>query len=265
MLQFPALDPVAFAVGPLDVRWYALAYIAAFVIGHWLFLRLCDKHPAPNLTRDAADSLFVWVVIGVVAGGRLGYVLFYNLPYFIEHPLEIFMTWQGGMSFHGGLLGVTLAGLWFCRRHNINPLDLGDRLAIVVPIGLFFGRMANFINAELFGTPTSLPWGMVFPTDPLQLPRHPSQLYEAGLEGLALLAILLAVVLLRGIRRGEITGIFLVGYAIARFSVEFVRHQGDATMYLEQLTPLTSGQLLCVPMFIIGLLLLWRAQKHHVT
>ncbi len=262
MWQFPAIDPVAFSLGPLDIRWYALAYIAAFVLGNWLFLRLCQKYPAPQLTREVADNLFVWVVVGVVAGGRLGYVLFYNLPYFLQNPLEIFMTWQGGMSFHGGLLGVTLAGLLFCRKHGINPLDLGDRLAIVVPIGLFFGRLANFVNAELYGTPTSLPWGMVFPTDPLQLPRHPSQLYEAGLEGLALLVLLAIVVMLRGIRRGELTGFFLIGYAIARFSVEFVRHQSDATGYLEQLTPLTSGQLLCVPMLIAGFILLWRARRH---
>ena len=188
-IPYPHLDPVAFNLWVLPIRWYALAYITGLVIG-WRYCVALARRAPPVLSVEAVDDLLVWVTLGVVLGGRTGYVLFYKPGYYLEHPLEILQLWHGGMSFHGGLLGVTCAIWLFTRRNRISLLGLGDIVACAVPVGLFFGRIANFINGELFGAPTTVPWAMVFPTDPDHLPRHPSQLYQATLEGAVLFVVL---------------------------------------------------------------------------
>lgn len=261
MILLPEIDPIAFAIGPVAIRWYALAYIAGFLVGSWWLSRLTRRHPTPNFGPPQVDSLFVWMVLGVIVGGRLGYVLFYNLPHYLSTPLDILKTWQGGMSFHGGMLGVILVVWLFARAKNIHPVDIADRLAVVVPIGLFFGRLANFVNGELWGRPTDVPWSMVFPHDPSGLPRHPSQLYEATLEGL-LLFVLLWAVTRRTIRRWQPTGLFLLGYGLARFTVEFFR-QPDHFPHLQGglFAWLTMGQLLSLPMMAFGLFFLWLAYR----
>ncbi|SDE57604.1 phosphatidylglycerol:prolipoprotein diacylglycerol transferase [Rhodospira trueperi] len=251
-VPFPAIDPVAIQIGPLAVRWYALAYIAGLLLG-WLWLRRLGRRPPAVLTHDQADDFLVWASLGVVLGGRLGYVLFYNLSYFLGRPSEILMVWQGGMSFHGGFLGVIIALLIFCRRKGIHPLAMGDLLACIAPIGLFFGRIANFINGELYGRPApDLPWAMVFPTADGQ-PRHPSQLYEAALEGLLLLvvtAVLFRVAAVRA-RRGTLIGVFMIGYGVSRFLVEFAREPDAHLGYLFGV--ITMGQVLSLPMILAGL------------
>jgi phosphatidylglycerol:prolipoprotein diacylglycerol transferase len=252
-MEFPLLDPVAIEIGPLAIRWYALAYIAGLLLGWWYLRRLAQVPPAV-MAADRADDFLVWATLGVVIGGRLGYVLFYNPGYFLDHPAEAFMLWQGGMSFHGGFIGVIVALLLFCRRHGIGVLALGDLLACVAPIGLFFGRIANFVNAELYGRPApDLPWAVVFPTTLDGLPRHPSQLYEAALEGLLLFVITALLFRMKAVRlrRGTLIGVFMVGYGLSRFAVEFVRepdaHIGTIWGFL------TMGQILSVPMILIGL------------
>lgn len=260
-IPFPIIDPVAVEIGPLAVRWYALAYIAGLLLG-WVAVRRLGRQPPAGFQGEEADDFLVWATLGVVLGGRLGYVLFYNLPYYLENPAQIVMVWQGGMAFHGGLLGVVIALLVFCRRRGINPLVMGDVVACAAPIGLFFGRIANFINAELYGRAApDLPWAMVFPTDPFGLPRHPSQLYEAALEGVVLfvlLAVLWRCWSVRG-RPGALVGVFLTGYGVARALVEIVR-EPDAhlgTLFWG----VTMGQLLSLPMILAGVAFLawaWR-------
>ncbi len=253
-LPFPVIDPVAIEIGPLAIRWYALAYIAGLLLG-WLYLRRLSRvGPVAVMTAERADDFLVWATLGVVLGGRLGYVVFYNPGYYLSHPAEALMLWQGGMSFHGGFLGVIVALLLFCGRHRIGALALGDLLACAAPIGLFFGRIANFINAELYGRPApDLPWAMVFPTAPGDLPRHPSQLYEAALEGLVLFAVTALLFRLPAVRlrRGTLIGVFMVGYGAARFAVEFARepdaHLGTIWGFL------TMGQILSLPMIAVGL------------
>jgi phosphatidylglycerol:prolipoprotein diacylglycerol transferase len=221
LIPYPAIDPEVFhlgpysigqwSVGPFAVRWYALAYIAGLVIG-WRYCLALAKRP-PRVARvEDIDDFLVWATLGVVLGGRTGYVLFYNLPYYIDHPIQVFFLWRGGMSFHGGALGVFLAILLFCRQRNINLLAFGDIIACAVPVGLFFGRIANFINDELWGRPTDVPWAMIFPSDPQHVPRHPSQLYEAFLEGVVLFLVLW-LCQRRGLRLrpGAVTGVFLIG------------------------------------------------------
>lgn len=247
MISFPSIDPVLFQVGPLAVRWYGLMYSLTFLIG-WPFLISRAKRFLPKLSHDAAGDLMVWILLGVVLGGRLGYILFYQFNYYLTYPLAILRVWEGGMSFHGGLLGVLTACLLFSRRRNLSCLALGDLVAPIAPIGLFLGRIGNFINGELWGRPTDLPWGMVFPgAGPL--PRHPSQLYEAGLEGLCLFLLLLW--LGRILRPpGFLIGWFLTGYGFFRFIIEFVR---EPDLHLGFLSlGLTMGQWLCLPMMLIG-------------
>jgi len=247
------IDPVAIELGPLAIRWYALAYIAGLLLGWWYVRRLGEAPPAV-LSGERTDDFLVWATLGVVLGGRLGYVLFYNPAYYLSHPAEIVMVWQGGMAFHGGLLGVIAALLLFCRRHKIAPLAMGDIVACAAPVGLFFGRLANFVNAELYGRPApDLPWSMVFPSDPDQLPRHPSQLYEAALEGALLFVILAVLWRVPAIRRrpGSLIGVFLVGYGLARFTVEFAREPDPQLGYL--FGWITMGQILSAPMILAGL------------
>ncbi|MBI3451949.1 MAG: prolipoprotein diacylglyceryl transferase, partial [Rhodospirillales bacterium] len=198
-LPFPAIDPVLIEFGPLAIRWYALAYIAGIVLG-WRYARLLVARPPVFMTPEKLDDFIVWVTFGIILGGRLGYVLFYKPGYYLYNPAEILVVWRGGMSFHGGLIGVLVATWLFARRNNIHPMALGDVVAAVAPIGLFFGRIANFINAELFGRPADVPWAFVFPTDPSRLPRHPRQLSEAAFDGLVLFAVLVVLARRPGMR-----------------------------------------------------------------
>jgi phosphatidylglycerol:prolipoprotein diacylglycerol transferase len=259
-LIFPAFDPVALQLGPLAIRWYGLAYIAA-LLGGWLIMRRLLPRSTAAAPADAADDFLTWATVGVILGGRLGYVLFYKPAYYLSQPLEIVQVWHGGMSFHGGLLGVVLATILFTRRRGIPLLGFADVLAVVAPLGLLFGRTANFINGELFGRVTDVPWGMVFPHGG-PLSRHPSQLYEAGLEGLVLFLILAGLWNIRQVRErpGVLTGLFISGYGLARFAVEFYR-EPDAFLGTLPIG-LTMGQTLSLPMVLGGLALAgWAAGK----
>ncbi len=254
-LPFPMIDPVLVQIGPLAIRWYALAYIAGLVLG-WLLGRTLLARPAlwggtsPMKPQDLDDALF-WATLGVILGGRFGYVLFYNLPFFLENPAEIIAVWHGGMSFHGGLAGTIIALVLFARSRKIPVLSMLDVAGVVAPLGLLFGRIANFINSELWGRPTDVPWAFVFPNGG-NIPRHPSQLYEAALEGLLLFAIMMLLVRMGGLRRpGLATGIFAIGYGLARIIVEFYREPDAQIGYLAFGT--TMGMWLSVPLILVGL------------
>ena len=254
-IPFPAIDPVAIAFGPFVVRWYALAYIGGLLIGWRYCLVLTDRPPRLVERRDIDDFL-VWATLGVVLGGRIGYVLFYKPGYYIEHPLEALYVWHGGMSFHGGALGVIIAILWFTRARRLPVFAFSDIIAEAIPIGLFFGRIANFINGELYGRETDVPWAMVFPGGG-PVPRHPSQLYEAMCEGL-LLFLLLLIAEHKGARwrPGIVSGLFLAGYAVARMSGELFRQPDVQLGFLVFGT--TMGQLLSIPLLLAGIgLILW--------
>jgi phosphatidylglycerol:prolipoprotein diacylglycerol transferase len=258
-LAFPQIDPVLVQLGPFAIRWYALAYIAGLLLG-WRYMLRLNKRRAHLAASEVIDDLLVWTIVGVILGGRFGYVLFYNLPFYIENPLRALAVWQGGMSFHGGLLGVMVAMIWFARRRQLELLRLSDLMSCAVPLGLFFGRIANFINGELYGRATDLPWAVLFPhAGPL--PRHPSQLYEAILEGALLFAVLAWLAWRRDAlqRPGMLTGVYLCGYALARAVVELVR-QPDAQIGLLPLGT-TMGQWLSLPMLLGGLYLVWRARR----
>lgn len=262
-IPFPAIDPVAIAIGPVAIRWYALAYIAGLLLGWRYCLALSDR-PPHLVQRREIDDFLVWATLGVVLGGRLGYVLFYNPAYYLAHSIEALYIWQGGMSFHGGAIGVALAICLFCRVRGVPILPFADIIAAATPIGLFFGRIANFINGELYGRVTDVSWAVVFPTGGM-LPRHPSQLYEAACEGL-LLFVLLLVAERGGARRypGLLTGLFLAGYAIARMSGELFRQPDEQIGFL--ILGTTMGQWLSVPLLLGGIaLILWaRARRAAV-
>ena len=261
MLTFPEIDPVALSLGPLKIHWYGITYVVAFA-GFWIFARLKTRQAHVSWTHEQIDDLLFYGALGVVIGGRLGYTLFYNFTYFVQDPLILFQIQKGGMSFHGGLLGVLLA-MWLYARKNHKPFfQVTDFIAIMVPFGLAAGRIGNFINAELWGRPTDLPWAMVFPTDPERLPRHPSMLYEFFLEGIVLFAILwLYSSKPRPVR--AISGLFLIFYALFRILVEFVR-QPDSHMGHNGFIAanwLTMGMLLSLPMLFFGIYLFWRAKS----
>ena len=260
LIAFPMIDPVAIQIGPLGIRWYALAYIAGIVAAWQLCRRLVTVPPAAS-TPQQMDDFITWATLGIIIGGRLGYVLFYRPGHYLVTPWEIPMVWQGGMAFHGGALGVIVAALLFCRSQKLSPLGFGDRVAVGVPIGLFFGRIANFVNGELYGRVTDVPWAMVFPTDPTALPRHPSQLYQAGLEGVALLAVMLALFFGTRLREraGFLTGALIAGYGVARFVGEFFRQPDAHLGYLA--VDATMGQLLSLPMVAVGAWLMLRAKR----
>ena len=289
-MPFPEFDPVLIHLGPLPIRWYALAYVAGIVLGWWYASRLVKSARAwtpgrAPLTPKQLDDLVLWIVLGIILGGRLGYALFYKPVMYAQlftgdtlgERFELFQLWTGGMSFHGGFLGVALAIILFARAQKIDMLRLGDLVAPVVPIGLFFGRLANFINGELWGRETTVPWGVNFcnarareiygPTceylgqGPGDVVRHASQLYEAGLEGLLLFALLSLAVWKGGLLRkpGYVTGLFLVGYGLCRAALENVR-QPDFGMPDFPLG-LTMGMMLSIPMILIGLWLIWRARS----
>lgn len=284
-VAYPNIDPVALQIGPIPIRWYSLGYIGGLALG-WLYItrlmgnaRLWTTGPAP-LTRAQLDDVIFWLAIGIMAGGRIGYLFFYE-PALLVEPWALLganmapgivktmvgwipippalMLWRGGMSFHGGFLGVVIAGMWFCRREKLNALAVGDLFAVAAPIGIFLVRIANFINAELYGRPWDGPWAMVFPTDPAGLSRHPSQIYEAALEGIALFAILRVAThgfsILR--RPGAAIGVFLIGYSVSRIIVENFR-EPDAHMPDFPLG-LTMGMMLSAPMLAVGGWLCWRA------
>jgi len=262
-IPFPAFDPVLISFGPIAVRWYALAYIVGILLG-WLYARTLIKTeslwggPAPLSVVDF-DDFVLWVTLGIILGGRTGYVLFYNLPYFIENPLEIFQLWKGGMSFHGGFIGCLVVIFLFARFRNISFLSLGDLTCAAATIGLFLGRIANFINGELWGRPTDVSWAMVFPGGG-PLPRHPSQLYEATLEGLALFVLLALLIRAGALKRpGLILGAFALGYGIARSFCEFFREPDAQLGFLWG--GMTMGMLLSVPLMIAGVVLIWVALK----
>jgi phosphatidylglycerol---prolipoprotein diacylglyceryl transferase len=258
LLPFPAINPVLVQLGPLAIRWYALAYIAGLLAGWWLIRRAVAsdalwgglKRPTP----DSIDDMLVYCALGVVIGGRLGNVLFYDPGYYFSHPLEIFKVWEGGMAFHGGLIGAAIGVALFARRYQVPVLTMFDLASLVAPIGLFFGRIANFIRPELWGRPTDVPWAMIFPGSD-GVPRHPSQLYEAALEGAAVFFVLAAVARAGGLSRpGRISGLFGLLYAAARTFSEFYR---DPDPRLEDLgSGLTMGMLLSAPLALIGLALL---------
>jgi len=260
VLPFPAIDPVLVSIGPFAIRWYALAYVVGILIG-WRYARSLAARGESTLTPILLDDFVTWAVLGIVLGGRIGYILFYDLAQYIEHPLRIFAVWQGGMSFHGGLLGMIIAMALFARRHHLRFFELTDPVAAATPIGLFLGRLANFINGELYGRPTDVPWAMVFPRDDDHLPRHPSQLYEAGLEGILLFIFLfIAVRRFHVLRKPGIeSGLFLLGYGVCRIISEYFRQPDIQLGYLIGGT--TMGQLLSLPMIAFGIAFIWRARR----
>ena len=257
VIGFPIIDPVAVEIGPLAIRWYSLAYVAGILFGWRYALRLADlKHN--SLKRTHIDDFIVWATLGIILGGRLGYVLFYRPDFFIDKPIEIFAMWKGGMSFHGGLLGIIVSGWLFTLKRQISIYYLSDVVCAVAPIGLFFGRIANFINGELYGRQTDVYWAMVFPRGG-ELPRHPSQLYEAGLEGF-LLFFCISVVVFRfqGLERpGLVSGVFMTGYGVFRYLVEFYREPDSHLGTIYGIA--TMGQLLSVPLILIGISLIYLA------
>ncbi len=247
MIPYPSIGPDIIRIGPFHLRWYGLMYLLGFAASYLLVRYQVRKKSLP-VTQAFLDSFYVWLVFGLIIGARLGYALIYNLPYYAAHPLEIFAVWQGGMSFHGGLIGSIAAGVWCCRRHGIDPWTMADLVTVTAPIGLGLGRIGNFINAELYGRITSVPWGMVFPgAGPL--PRHPSQLYEFLLEGVTLFAIMWNLKDRVG-TRGVLTSLFIVLYGVFRFFAEFFRQPDPQLGFVAGF--LTMGQILSLLMVLAG-------------
>jgi phosphatidylglycerol:prolipoprotein diacylglycerol transferase len=260
-MPFPHFDPVAFSFGPLVVRWYALAYLAGLVAG-WRWCMAMARRDSSAPRPEFFDEFLSWAVLGVILGGRVGYILFYNFNQYLADPLEIFKVWHGGMSFHGGMLGVIAAAYVFTRKKKIPFFAFTDLLACVTPIGLGLGRLANFVNGELFGRVTDVPWGIVFPRGG-PMPRHPSQLYEALAEGLILLLIMFFLSSKPEIRarKGFLSGVFLILYGVFRFGIEFFREPDAQLGFL--FAGATMGQWLCVPMIVAGIIILARSVKTH--
>jgi len=265
------LSPVALSIGIFDLRWYSLAYLAGIFVGYWYVLKLLRQPGAPMAPRHADDLVF-YAALGVIFGGRLGYVLFYNLGEYLQHPIEILKLWDGGMSFHGGVIGTSLGILYFARKQKLNWLRIHDYVACCVPFGLFFGRLANFINQELWGAPTAVPWAIRFQEynelgqRVLGPPRHPSQLYEAILEGLVLGAILFWMFWKTKARYdpGKLVGAFIFFYGIFRFGIEFIREPDNQLVAFTQATHLHMGQWLSLPMILGGLYLMLTAAKRRI-
>jgi phosphatidylglycerol---prolipoprotein diacylglyceryl transferase len=270
-LPFPNIDPVALSLGPIAIKWYGLAYACGLLLG-WQYVRqlLANKSlwrggEAPT-TVDRTDDLLLYMTLGVVLGGRLGYVLFYNPAFYLAHPLDIFKVWNGGMSFHGGFIGSVVALLAFCRQHSAPVLSVFDVVATVTPFGIFFGRLANFINSELWGRPSSVAWAMVFPDQEAgNVPRHPSQLYEATLEGLVLFAVCWWLIHKRGAFKhpGLVAGTFTAGYGIARAFCELFREPDAGHWATAGL--MTPGILYSLPMIAAGIVLVQRSRASHAS
>jgi len=248
VFHLPVLDPVALSLGPLAIRWYSLSYIAGILFTSFWLTR------SKILSRESYDAWLTWAIISILLGGRLGYVFFYNASYFLDHPLEIFAFWHGGMSFHGGLLG-TIFGMWlFAKKYKINFLQLTDQLSIAAPVGLFFGRIANFVNMELYGRITNSDFGIIFPGAG-DLPRHPSQLYEAFLEGILIFVILFSLRNRLGNQQGKLSGIFLTLYGCFRILIENFREPDEQLGFFFE--KITLGQLLSLPLILLGIFLVF--------
>ena len=264
-IPFPAIHPVLISIGPIDIRWYALAYIVGILLG-WLYARALIRREqlwdgqVPMTVTDY-DDFVLWVTLGIILGGRIGYVLFYNPGYFAAHPLDVFQLWKGGMSFHGGFLGCVLAVILFARHRGLSILSLGDITCAAGTIGIFLGRIANFINGELWGRTTDVPWAMVFPSGG-PLPRHPSQLYEALLEGLVLFVVLAVLIRAGALKRpGLVLGAFVFGYAVARSICELFREPDAQLGFLWG--GLTMGTLLSLPLLLAGIALMAAAVRRR--
>lgn len=242
-------------MGPLQIHWYGVMYGIGFILTY-LIVKAQVRRRGWSLTDNDLADFIMYLIMGVILGGRLGYVLFYNFKDYLAHPFEILAVWHGGMSFHGGLIGTLVAGYLFCRAQRLKFLDMADITIVAVPLGLGLGRLGNFINGELWGRPTSVPWAMIFPLDPLGVPRHPSQLYEFGLEGIGLFALLFFLSRRRP-PSGTLLGVFLVGYGLIRFFIEFLRNPDAQLGFV--MGPFSMGQLLSMPMFFGGLALIWWA------
>ena len=255
MLDFPNIDPVIIAFGPLAISWYSLSYVVSILLGWYYVLKLIETNSL-DISKKNIDDFVSWAIIGIIIGGRLGYVLFYDPVKYFSDPIQILKTYEGGMSFHGGISGLIIASYLFCKKYKIAFLGLMDLCSIVAPIGLFLGRIANFINAELYGRITDVPWAFIFPGSD-GFPRHPSQLYEAILEGLVLFFIQRYVTGKLGALKfpGLLSGVFLVFYSCFRIIVEFFREPDFKIGYLANY--FTMGQLLCLPMIIVGILLIY--------
>ena len=260
------INPIAFSVGPINIYWYGLAYMAGMVLGLFYALKIVEtKKENCNLliTKKNIDEIFIWIVFGIIFGARFGYVIFYNFDFYLNNPLLILSFWEGGMSFHGGALGVIIAIISYSKYHKIPVLETGDVVCAVVPIGLFFGRIANFINGELWGKETNLSWGVIFPNAGIN-PRHPSQLYEAGLEGLALFIVLCVLVFSNGLKkRGLISGTFLFFYSFSRILVENFREPDFHIGYI--FLNITMGMVLSLPFLIAGLILIFQSLKNEYS
>lgn len=257
-IQFPNINPVLLSVGPFSIRWYSLAYVTGLMTGWYIFKRLIASGRL-NITIKQLDDLLMWMVLGVVLGGRLGYILFYQPSYYLSNPLEVFAVWHGGMSFHGGMIGAISAVFICCRRNKLAFWPVMDAAALVAPIGLGLGRIANFINGELYGRVTDVPWAMIFPNSDGQ-PRHPSQLYQAGMEGI-LLGLFLFLIFRRQPRPSVTSGCFLIGYAILRATGELFREPDSFLGYFPG--GVTMGQLLCLPMLLLGLFIVYAARRNN--
>lgn len=266
LMPFPNIDPVAFAIGPLAIHWYGLAYVAGIMLG-WFYARRLAANASlwrdgqSPITAVQLDDFLVWVAAGIVLGGRIGYILFYDMGAVVQNPIRAVEIWNGGMSFHGGFIGATIAMIIFARRNAIPVWSMFDTVAAVVPFGLFFGRIANFINGELWGRLSNAPWAVVFPTGG-PFSRHPSQLYEAGLEGIVLLLVLaLMIFRFKALNiPGTIAGTFVMGYGLCRIFVEFFREPDAQLGYLLGTNWLTMGMILSLPMIAAGLWAIFRAR-----
>ena len=262
------LDPIALNLGFFAIKWYSLAYLAGILIGYW-YLTVLIRQPGSPMARRHADDFIFHATLGIIVGGRLGYILFYQ-PSILQNPLDIFKLWEGGMSLHGGTIGVILAIWWMARQEKLSFLRICDYIACAVPFGLFFGRLANFVNGELWGKPTDVAWGIIFertvPVGMVEPARHPSQLYEAGLEGILLFALLWFAFWKTKARYdpGKLVGLFVLGYGLARFTVEFFREPDSQLRAFAEHTGLHMGQWLCVPMILGGLFLILTAAKRRV-
>jgi len=257
-LAFPNIDPVAISIGPLSLRWYALSYMAGLLLAWW-YCRSIARRPESRAKADTIDDLVAWATLGVVLGGRLGYILFYKPGHYLENPEQIFRLWEGGMSFHGGMVGVLVAIGWVAHRHKLRYVELSDIIGCATPIGLFLGRLANFVNGELYGRVTTVPWGMVFPNGGPD-PRHPSQLYQAFLEGICVFVLLWLFLRAGRLRQpGFLSGLFLVGYGVARIVGELFREPDAHLGFI--LGPVTMGQLLSLPMVAAGVYFMVRATR----
>ena len=256
MLSYPEIDPVAVSLGPLKVHWYGLTYLGGLVFAWWLAQRRSQRPYSP-VAREQVDDLIFYSALGIVLGGRLGYALFYGLEQLLADPLWLFRVWEGGMAFHGGLIGVVVAASWYAHSQRIPMGPMLDFVAPLAPLGLALGRLGNFIGQELWGRPSDVPWAMVFPRDPEQLARHPSQLYQFALEGMTLFFILLWFSR-RQRPTWAVAGLFALGYGLLRSLAEFFR-EPDAHIGFQAFGWVTRGQILCVPMIALGLYMLWLA------